>query len=268
MRLRRLWLILLGVLVLVGLIVVVVRPDREPSYGGRNLSQWVARIDGTAKSDTTKEAAEAIRHIGTNALPYLLKWIQYERPPWKNALHRITGGRLERYDFLLDHKNEIRAEHAMKAFRVLGPQACGAIPELLRLMNDSNRSWSAGRATFTIVGMGTNARPVLPTLIAMLTNDSLARRTMYALGELKLEPQLVVPALTNCLLRSNATIRFYAAHALCQFGGDARSAVPALVRALNDSNGRVQHWASNALVAIDPQALEQSLNHREAKQSE
>jgi len=273
MRPRRLWLILLAVLVLVALIVAVVRPDREPSNGGRTLSEWLGCLATTAQPvpSQEEEAEEAIRHIGTDALPYLLKWIQYERPAWKKALNRITGGRLGKYDLLLEHKDETRAEQAEEAFRALGPEACAAaIPELLRLMNDSNRSWGAGRAMFALTRMGTNARPALPALITLLTNrnDSAACFAINALGYLKFEPQLVVPALTNCLLSSNLWTRSFAAEALGQFGGDARSAVPALIRALGDSDARVQRCASNSLWAIDPKALEQALNHREAKQSE
>jgi len=69
MRPRRLWLILLGILVLVASIVIVVRPDPEPSYGGRSLSEWVARLAADQPS-AVKGAEEAIQHIGTNALPY------------------------------------------------------------------------------------------------------------------------------------------------------------------------------------------------------
>src|ERR1043165_424132 len=106
MRPRRLWLILLGILVLAGLIVVVVGLDREPSYGGRNLSEWVWCLAPTAQPSALAEAEDAIRRIGTNALPCLLKWVEYERPPWKNALNRITGGRLGTYGFLLAHKGD------------------------------------------------------------------------------------------------------------------------------------------------------------------
>jgi len=270
MRPRRLWLIFLGVLVLVALMVTVLRPDPEPSYGGRNLSKWLARLDETAKSDTTREAQEAIRHIGTNALPFLLKWIQYKPLPWTKALNRITGGLIGKYDLLSDHKNAIRAEQAMEAFRALGPGACAAIPQLLRLMNDPSRSWSAGRAASAIVRMGTNARPALPALIRLLTNTNpwAAFGAVTALGDLTLEPQLVIPALTPCLLSSNFLIRLFAAHAFGCFGGEARGAVPALLLLLDDSYPDIQFWATNALKAIDPQALEQALNHQERKQSE
>jgi hypothetical protein len=262
MRPRRLcWLIFIGVLVLVALIVVVVRPDGEPSYRGRSLSEWVGFLAPSVEpTAAVKEAEEAIRHIGTNALPYLLKWIQYERPPWKNALNRVTGGRLGRYDLLLEYRNDIRARQALEAFREVGPQACKAIPQLIRLMNDPNRSATAQRAAIAIGHMGTNARPELPRFIGLVTDTNTSPWATWlaitALGELKLEPQLVVPALTNCLLSSVNAIRFSAAQALGQFGGEARSAVPALVRALGDPYPDNQRSASNALWGIDPQALE------------
>ena len=114
--------------------------------------------------------------------------------------------------------------------------------------------------------MGTNARPALPNLVALLANtNGLAVYAGYAVGELQLEPQLVVLALTSCLQRSNDAIRFSAARALGGFGEEARSAVPALVRALGDSDANLQTCASNALWAIDPKALEQALNHKQAK---
>jgi hypothetical protein len=259
MRPRRLWLIFIGVLVLVALVVVVTWPDREPKYQGRSLSEWVAGYDIRHPRHGKIERDRAIRQFGTNALPYLLKWIQYQRPPWKNALNRISGGLLAKYHLLLEHKDETRAEQAEEVFRALGPEACAAaIPDLLRLMNNSKRSLSAARAMYTLVGMGTNARPALPALITLLTNanDGAPYCAISALGDLKLEPQLVVPALTPCLLSSNLWTRSFAAEALGRFGGEAHGAVPALVRALGDSDARVQYYASNALWKIEPQALE------------
>jgi len=110
--------------------------------------------------------------------------------------------------------------------------------------------------------MGTNARPALPNLVALLANtNGLAVYAVYAVGELQLEPQLVVPGLTNCLRSSNDTIRFSAAFALGKFREDACSAVPALLNALGDRSASVQHCAANALRAIDPKALERVNRH-------
>src|SRR3989442_632120 len=130
---------------------------------------------------------------------------------------------------LVYSEEDPRAEHAAEAFRALGPAAHQAIPQLIQLMNDSSRRWTPGRAAIALgyigqdclpallttltnmpaplpncaamgIGrMGTNARPALFTLIALLTNtNGLAYIAASTMGELRLEPALVVPALTNC----------------------------------------------------------------------
>jgi len=263
-RKRRFYLLLIGVAVPVGVLVAVLRPPREPEYNGVKLSEWVDGL-GAADSVRPRVAEEAISHIGTDALPYLVKWIQYEPPPSRRALKGVML--FFGYDFSLVGKNGARAERVIDAFRSLGSEACGAIPQLIRLMNDLDRPWGAERAARAIGRMGTNARGTVPTLITLLTNAN-AGLAIAALGEVKLESQVVVPALTNCLQSSNYVVRFSAAYALGRFGDEARSAVPALAQALGDSDRAVRHWASNAMWQIDPKALERALNRTGGKKSE
>ena len=100
---RRLILILVGVAVLVGMVVLGALREREPEYGGKKLSEWLARykdppiimtfttnsgyyLNGKAQQTpgpSSDEAADAIRLIGTNALPFLVAWINYETPARK-----------------------------------------------------------------------------------------------------------------------------------------------------------------------------------------
>src|SRR5690242_12224993 len=59
-----------------------VLPPTEPSYDGKTLSYWLAQYEGigSAGADTKEpkaiESREAIRHIGTNALPTLLRMLR------------------------------------------------------------------------------------------------------------------------------------------------------------------------------------------------
>jgi HEAT repeat protein len=110
----------------------------------------------------------------------------------------------------------------------------------------------------TAIGeIGTNARPALPTLIAVLRNtNALAVPAAIALGQMKLEPELVVPALTNGLLSRDARTRAKAAQALGEFGQKARGAVPALVKLLNDSDSTVRVCAMDALMRVDRDVFE------------
>src|SRR5439155_26124720 len=51
---------------------------REPSYQGRSLSSWVG-IRGTEANYTQPyDYEQAMRHMGTNAIPYLFRWIEEE----------------------------------------------------------------------------------------------------------------------------------------------------------------------------------------------
>jgi len=90
MRKRRIYLGLLGLGVVVGVIVVLFRPEREPEYGGKKLSEWAEMysegLDLTNGANQVRQAADAIREIGTNGIPYLAKWMAYAPPAWKTAL--------------------------------------------------------------------------------------------------------------------------------------------------------------------------------------
>ncbi len=65
---------------------------REPTYKGRPLKAWVkgASFDyrSALRGDYRPPARkEAICAMGTNATPFLLKWIQYDTPRWKVATY-------------------------------------------------------------------------------------------------------------------------------------------------------------------------------------
>src|SRR5215468_1695760 len=79
MRWRKL-LIVLAVLAAIIAIVVALIP-REPKYHGRTLSEWIKDSAPRKSPDPeTTRAIEAVRHIGTNGLPWLLKWISAKEP--------------------------------------------------------------------------------------------------------------------------------------------------------------------------------------------
>jgi hypothetical protein len=88
---RRLLLVLLTVAFVVGLTVLVWHGRREPGYQGKLLSEWLRayRPIGT-RTPGSQQAADAVRHIGTNALPFLVRWIEdYQNPPpWERRLLR------------------------------------------------------------------------------------------------------------------------------------------------------------------------------------
>lgn len=269
-------------------IIFCLTGQTEPVYQGRTLSEWLfyERPASTPLS-TPNPQREAIRKIGTNALPFLLRWIQYEPPAWRKKSAAMTS-KLR----IVDRKAEL-AQAGWLGFQILGPEARAAIPELTRLMlrTDPGASEIARQATLAMGGIGYDA---LPSLLAVLTNQQavirgqaaasigamrklgtnaslavpvlaqclqdrdshLAATAANSLGRLAVDPGVAVPALTRGLQHSEAYVRSNSARALGRFGKEARSALPSLVKALNDTHLTVREDVTNALRQIAPEVLE------------
>src|SRR5207247_11198475 len=83
--------------------------------------------------------AHAIRQIGTNGLPYLLKWIEYDTPPLKRKMYQFLNPFLTKIRSswqLNDESSQLRAEGAVLALVALCPEAEAAIPQLAGLAKD------------------------------------------------------------------------------------------------------------------------------------
>ena len=171
---------------------------------------------------------EAIRHIGTNALPYLLKWFRYETPEWKTNYYRAVNSlvRGSNPDWTFTYQRDLGATYAFLAFYALGPQAKPAIPKLTRMLNDQNDPANAHAAAAVLGLLGDDG---LRPLVAVLTNQ-------------QREP----------ILRSNV------AWQISILATNKALAIPALVSILEDPDSDVRAAATNALLKIDPQALEKN----------
>jgi HEAT repeat protein len=108
--------------------------------------------------------------------------------------------------------------------------------------------------------LGTNARCVVVPLTSCLqeTNGDVSFRAADALGDLRLEPGIAVPALTRALKAEDSLTRHTAAKALGEFGSQAVAAVPELLTmaASTDEGNRIA--ATNALRRIAPEVLKKS----------
>ena len=117
--------------------------EREPEYKGRKLSEWI-EVQSRRYPRDLPERIEAVRHIGTNALPYLLKWIEGAELPKTytrldsaamKLMDRETARRWVRYR----QRKFYRAICAQWAFEILGTDAAAARPELIRLSHSTNK---------------------------------------------------------------------------------------------------------------------------------
>ena len=210
---------LLTALVVAGLFGVVAliyltRPH-EPVYNGQPVSYWVR---GLGSKHVTHNAAsnKAFHHIGTNALPVLIKMLRTKDSKIKLWLMDLYYKQsLVRHHFTVA---EADRTSAFLGFSELGPLAKPAVPALIDLLADEEISEDAARA-------------------------------LAAIGSEAVEP--LISALTN----RNPKIRFGAIAALGGMGSDARQAVPALSHCLRDEQITVRLAAAEALKKIDPKPL-------------
>jgi len=275
------------------------------------LSEWLKACNlygpeiSYAETAEDRAAVSAVRTIGTNAVPFLLKWIRHESPDWRYRLHRavcklpsfISESSL--VEKVTADRAEDRARNAQMGFAVLGALASNAVPELVKLLDvrkcpdtGSRAMWIlgdlgpdgiaalirriestngyGGTTAIKVLshrGLGTNALAAVPFLIRFVASED-EEDAVYAaemLGNLKIEPEIVVPSLTSALRYSNAPVEYamnakmnrqqMAAYALARFGRQATLAVPSLLKLAQDSEGYTYHLATNALGKIAPEVL-------------
>jgi hypothetical protein len=296
---------LISALVLIVAFAALLGRDREPRYQGRPLHEWVNILDSTSNRGPNAPpqvtaAERAVQHVGTNAIPFLLRWIVYEWQPSKskqsiaNFAFKIPFSRrlgpVSRWLYSGDSLR-FRASAAVNAFEALGPDASPAVPELTRIATTSSDQGPAHRAVdalcgigsvgvpgllgvmtnkhavarfYTIISsqrLGTNAISVIPTLILCLKDREVAAAAFEALGRLKLEPQLVVPVLVDTVHHPDALMRSLALITLGDYGHEARFAVPAILPALADKDESVREYARSLLQAIAPEVLTNAPTH-------
>jgi hypothetical protein len=119
-----------------GLLAWQASGPREPVFEDRTLKSWLDHHVASSaasppyNSPGWKKADQALRSIGTNAIPTLLEMIRAKDPPLVvlkllqvAARHRWTG---------INYRYAVtRNEEAEYAFEVLGTNAVGAVSELI-----------------------------------------------------------------------------------------------------------------------------------------
>ena len=304
MRKRRKTLVLVLCLAALLTLILTAARDNQPTYQGHTLEYWLKVYDPSASFVThdRTEAEEAVRHIGTNALPLLVKWISYEPHDWQKRLANVIVRLPQpaRSSAVLHSTTYSREKLncsmlARGGFQILGEEAAPAIPDLVRLLHGKN--WASreraagalaliGRPGFlplldalsdtnypsrggvasTIGSMrelGTNASPAVPLLICCIrdSDPATAISAIQALAKLRIEPETVVPALTNAFAAENTNVRHAAVRAFASGFGTLRlsdhanQAAPALRGMLNDPYFRVREEASNILAQIATEAI-------------
>src|ERR1041385_1517290 len=146
-----------------------------------------------------------------------------------------------------------------RAVRALGYVGGDSIPVLLDLSTNYS---CVSRPQVIIVlaeciqaGDQTPNPMVFRTLVRCVNDRDIAvsRQAAKAVGQLKIDPALAFPALTNGLCDPN--LAYACAHALGDYGQVAQPSLPALLELLNTTDSELRAEITNAVLRIEPAAL-------------
>jgi hypothetical protein len=269
------------------LCIVFCMGSRESWYHRRPISSWLAKYgDGPGNYTPSPEADQALRQMGSNAVPYLLKLLHstnsysYYTFVWKPTMRFSSGGSgpwnclstwwlNTRYRFQRVTVPSGR-DHwkAYLAFQALGPEGKSAIPDLIKLANDpitnSTPSGTAvsfwkdteGVARFSAWGSAyrPDGIPLFPAKIMMFYTGPLSGPFLsdgeIAAWSLAAIGADSVPPLMEMLTNAEPQLRYRAAVALGMIGKLAEPAVTDLVKMLDDPDVKTRQEAEDALGCI------------------
>ena len=231
---------------------------RDLLYEGKDLGQWLAETNRATKpGELTREAAEAVKAIGSNSVPFLLSNFESHGPKWYQAVSALAllGSNassalptLARY--IDDPKRGPNAAYVMDKTGKAG------VPYLLEALSSANPI-VIRCAILYISQRGKAAEPAIPRFISLMdhTDTDVRAASALALRNFPGAAGSCVPALRRALSNSTPEVRQNAAFALGELGAVARPAIPDLLQHMNDPNSYCALLSINAVAKIDPSML-------------
>jgi len=243
---------------------LLLRPDPEPTYQGKPLTDWCYQYAGNSFLDSNtelqKQAETAIRTIGTNAIPTLLRMLQARDSKFKLMLMQLSQ---KQHVVNINWKTaQIQHDIARVGFSVLGSDGKSAVPALLEIYCNCRPSPYDDRGNIAeiIALIGPAVEDAVPRFVQDTTDTNLYIRwsAISALGRIHARPDLAVPVLIRSLHDQDGIVREEAACSLAAFGNNARSAAPELIKTLTDPYPGISNAVAYALKKIDPAAAAQA----------
>lgn len=219
-----------------------------PFYKGRRLTVWLQKYQ-----PNWPQADEAVKALGTNALPTVIELLKRrDEDPFNavcacNSLGPLAATTFPLLTNLCNRNCGVDIPSALVALKT---------EEALEfVINGLNHKSANGRILYAnaLERAGPAASNAVPLLIACTTNANQHLRSQAArsLGHIGTEVDIIVPALTNLLHDSSSWVRGDAVYALGQLGERAKPAVPALLEMRKDPDEHVRFLARAYLHKID-----------------
>ena len=241
---RRKWLTASVVAVIAFVVFWIFFHDKEPSYKGKSLSDWVVAMRGGPERG---KARAVVHQIGPNYWPILVEWLRHEdRPTMRGRFHGFEEGAQEwmiRHRLVKSHSIKMYFDargsyHSLGllAFEELGRDGRAAIPALINLLGDKGTKpddFSISGAAFLILPK--MSPESIGPLIQALSSSDLQTRLLAAgaLGSLGTNASAAIPTLETWL-HDTSFLRLAAANALGNIGGNPRVFVPIVIASLDE----------------------------------
>ncbi len=242
----------------------------EPHFKGRSLTEWFF------EAENSEELAAALRAMEPDAVPFLTRRLRWTPSLFTQVQERLKG--VPSVQLLVPPLSDPRALAAY-GLGLCGSAAQQALPELERVLastSDYHVRLSATFALLRIRGLppteyidsladtsdaaasrwyesvsmikmyGRDASNAIPHLIRALSATNNANSRMIqahaceALGAVKSQPEVCVPALVEAFRSSNVTVRQMALLALMQFGEAAQASRTAVAQGLQDTDAWIR----------------------------
>lgn len=240
-RLRTLRGSLLVLGLFVGLFIVTRLISSEPSCQGKGLSAWLRDLDGPS-SLQRHQAQEAVRLIGSNAIPVLRSMLHARDLPLKtNLVGLLRKQRWITIPFTLARERQIRAALGCTA---LGPQSRLLFPDLFELSHGDSFLFNLAEGAVSEMGQAA----VEPLCLSLTDKDYYTRELAAgALVHIGRAAKPAQPLLITCLADPYASVRANAARSLARIGVCSQPVIDGLKRAALDKDIDVRCAAAAAL---------------------
>ncbi len=245
---------------------VVLQPrEHEPTYQGRTLSQWLITAIDCRYSYTdaakAKQSTNAVHQIGTNALPWLVRWLDCKIPKWRDKMfdrlpmQTFAHPRLARP---LLGPAATRLWLSVTGFEILGEEAAPAVPALIALAGN----WeSENKSQGVLLALSQLGNSGATCLVSVVTNSSIPtrQRTTAAMllalssGRPRTNLTWAIPALARCA--GETQLSKAVTDALDALAKQSPSVTPKLFEACSSTDAMTREGATNALRLIAPQML-------------
>jgi hypothetical protein len=175
----------LAILLLVGAGALVWKTlhIEEPVYQGKRLSGWLADLDLNGRSPD--QARQAVRAIGTNSFPVLLRMLSTKDPLWKKFLIALSL-KQSIIEFRFSQADVVRCR-AVEGYAALGEVAKDGVPALIQMM-DSEICVEVRIDTAAALGaIGPSAKAAIPALLKAAgdPNPELRKIAIFALMNIR-----------------------------------------------------------------------------------